>query len=417
MRLKRLLIQLSVLLCFLLMFSCGLKNEEKNNEEETSKQQEKSGKEDIKKEVSGIEKVLGGLFAKEPTAPKVDYKRFSENYKDTLEAYYRMLYLKDDDGDVIEDSMGVLEPVFGLRSDEALDKIGFALVDVSEDGVPELLIGSIEDTKGEKHYASNILALYTYSENAAQFVFGGSARDMYFLTEDSKTVFNSGSAGAMYSLFGVFELSDDGTVLSCRDCYFSQEKDETYSDIGYYHSTKGYLDKSEADELQGGSEEFENIRKKLEGKKISYELIPFSQSPFIPSQDTLVSGNIDNPVSVFYAEQIMNDYSDFDEFIADNNEYRAKLVFTTDTKVRDFRVLAVSYEGTNENDEILYQKEEIYKQDDLIPERPLIVYMTFFGSMPSYGISYLDDMGKTRTFIVYQSGLDGSVLLQEIFNG
>ena len=37
--------------------------------------------------------------------------------------------------------------------------------------------------------------------------------------------------------------------------------------------------------------------------------------------------------------------------------------------------------------------------------------MTFFGSTPHYGISFLDEKGEHKRFFIDQSGEDGSVLL------
>ena len=47
----------------------------------------------------------------------------------------------------------------------------------------------------------------------------------------------------------------------------------------------------------------------------------------------------------------------------------------------------------------------------LTPERPLVLGMTFFGSTPHYGISFLDEKGEHKRFFIDQSGEDGSVLL------
>lgn len=44
---------------------------------------------------------------------------------------------------------------------------------------------------------------------------------------------------------------------------------------------------------------------------------------------------------------------------------------------------------------------------------PLVVGMTFFGSIPHYGISYTDENGSSKQFAIEQSGDDGSILLTE----
>ena len=47
------------------------------------------------------------------------------------------------------------------------------------------------------------------------------------------------------------------------------------------------------------------------------------------------------------------------------------------------------------------------------PERPLLVAMTFFGDLPSHGISYVDQEGKTKNFLIELSGQEGSLQLTE----
>ena len=45
-------------------------------------------------------------------------------------------------------------------------------------------------------------------------------------------------------------------------------------------------------------------------------------------------------------------------------------------------------------------------------ERTILKYdVEIFGTVPKLGISYVDNKGKTRKFIVYQSGKDGLVQL------
>ena len=55
----------------------------------------------------------------------------------------------------------------------------------------------------------------------------------------------------------------------------------------------------------------------------------------------------------------------------------------------------------------------LYALDRLKPERPLVVALTFYGSTPHHGISYLDSKGKTRYFTLGESGMDGSLELTE----
>ena len=51
--------------------------------------------------------------------------------------------------------------------------------------------------------------------------------------------------------------------------------------------------------------------------------------------------------------------------------------------------------------------------DELSPDRPLLLNMTFYGLLPYYGVSYVDDSGETISYSINMSGKDGSVILTE----
>lgn len=46
-------------------------------------------------------------------------------------------------------------------------------------------------------------------------------------------------------------------------------------------------------------------------------------------------------------------------------------------------------------------------------DTPVAVQLMFMGTIPNYGISYLDGGGDFRCFALVQSGYDSSVLLEE----
>ena len=80
--------------------------------------------------------------------------------------------------------------------------------------------------------------------------------------------------------------------------------------------------------------------------------------------------------------------------------------------MKDFKVLALSITHVDEHGRAAFSTKELYALPGLRPERPLGLGMTFFGSTPQYGISFVDAQGETRRFFIAQSGEDGSVLLQ-----
>ncbi len=106
-------------------------------------------------------------------------------------------------------------------------------------------------------------------------------------------------------------------------------------------------------------------------------------------------------------------WTDCDEFTAYSGDYEVGIVFSASRTLRDFKVLSVSLEDVDEDGTPVFSVLELYTQDALTPERPLLVHTSFPGDMPTNGISYLDGDGTTRYFSVNESGFDGSLILSE----
>ena len=105
--------------------------------------------------------------------------------------------------------------------------------------------------------------------------------------------------------------------------------------------------------------------------------------------------------------------SAYDTFIASSSEPRVRMVFSVESPVKDFKVLALSATDIDANGKVIYAVDERYVQDKLTPERPLVVETVFFGSIPNNGISYVGGDGALKRFTVEISGKDGSLLLRE----
>ncbi|MDO5671322.1 MAG: hypothetical protein Q4G30_00485 [Actinomycetaceae bacterium] len=95
----------------------------------------------------------------------------------------------------------------------------------------------------------------------------------------------------------------------------------------------------------------------------------------------------------------------------------ARIVFSTDGVLRDFRVLALEYAESGGDGNgvggVNFTTQVVHRAGDLHTMHPLLVDVTFFGTIPNNGISYVDHTGKTRYFAVQESGKDGSLSLME----
>jgi len=199
-----------------------------------------------------------------------------EIYSEIIGKYYKLITTYSEDWLASDGEIGVLERITMLDTNDALETIGYTIQDISGDEIPELIIAAVSDNAGSKFFGTDLLAVYTIADGAPKLSFEGWSRNNYTLLENN-TLLNKGSNGAMYSVFGTYTLSEDGTALITNEYYFTCEKDETFEEIGIYYNTTGEWDKSASKELDISIDEFWEIYRGLaEGSVLSLELIPFS---------------------------------------------------------------------------------------------------------------------------------------------
>lgn len=333
------------------------------------------------------------------TDTNIDY---NDIYKDIKADFISLFDNTDKDFD---GAIGVSEIINQRGKNEALDVIGYAVKDLSGDNIPEFIVGVIdEDNKG-----SEILALYTVKDEKPVFVFESMTRSAYFLMNDGN-LFYQGSAGAAYSIFGSYAISENGAELICNDYWFTYEKDKTSYEIGYYHNTTGEYDKAVSEELNITEDEFFSKQSALIAKKTQTDLTPFSA--VVEKQEEQTTDAKTSRVVAMFAE----DAEAFDEyavFKVDESEYSTTILFIAEGTVTDFSFLSLSIKDVDENGKATFDTESLYKLDTLTEEKPLEVTLTFYGDSPVYGISYKDAQGVTKNYTVTISGEDGSVILSE----
>lgn len=342
----------------------------------------------------------------EEKAETVDYEAI---YKDLLDEYYVLINCPIDLDETKEGQAGITEASWIM--DDAASSIGYAIRDLSGDGIPELTIAAIPYS-GAMYPSAEVYALFTCVNEKPQFVFEGWARNLYFWLGDGR-FYNSGSNGAMYSLIGTYKLKEDGTALDCEDFYFTYEKDESYEEVGFYHNTTGVYDKAAAEEMDVSLEDFWAIDEKILEGVAPFELTPFSEYAYDGVLPEKKSADIsENPFSVYYAEDVMAET--VVEFEADKSEYQKQVLFRMDDNaiVKDFAVNKLMLTDYVDN-KMVFDEEQIYYMGDFDPAADFVLKMTFFGDTPSYGISFVDESGNTRKFAIGMSGFDGSVMLEE----
>ncbi|MBK5262792.1 MAG: hypothetical protein JJE17_09525 [Peptostreptococcaceae bacterium] len=119
------------------------------------------------------------------------------------------------------------------------------------------------------------------------------------------------------------------------------------------------------------------------------------------------------PVSADYTtDELLNQYASFDEFVQIQDEYSQRILIMVSTPVSDFKFSRINFDESNGG--VNYIEDEVlYSQNELNPEKPLVVWVSFPGTLPQRGISFVDESGKERRFVINMSGEDGAILLSE----
>ncbi len=281
--------------------------------------------------------------------------------------------------------------------------LGYAIEDISGDNIPELLIGGINMHKDGIGYGDQIFVAYTCVGDEMVMSFEGAYRSSYNYKGDGN-FFYSGSGGAMYSMFGIFSLLPDATEMKWSEYYFTYPKDETYQEIGFYCNTSGETDKSVSEELNITEDEFWEKCYDIETEAVELALTPFVEESAAKE-----------PSQLFVEYQSVASFNEdsCDFYSVEQSENSTMIVFTTDGVLQDLKLLSLFMNDIDEAGNPEYSIDEIYSYGTLESYRPLMVELTFYGDMPSYGVSYTDENGETRCFAVSVSGYDGSLELLE----
>jgi len=103
-------------------------------------------------------------------------------------------------------------------------------------------------------------------------------------------------------------------------------------------------------------------------------------------------------ISVSYAdESFFKKYQTYDSFI-DDNEYAHKIAFIPNVPVNNFSWLSVGIDF--DNDGFIYKIEnELYKVNELHPQKPLVVSWVEVGMMSAFAFSYRDKDGQKKYFL------------------
>ena len=291
--------------------------------------------------------------------------------------------------------MGVLE-MARAAGDNAVYEMGYLIEDLSGDGIPELAVGGRNGM---------INALYTLVDGKLELVFEGWYRSSYVYMGDGHFYYYGANSAAENGQ-GVFYLTKDGTELECESFLFTGLNRD--GDLDVYYNETGSWDPAESEKSDMTAEDFWALDPAGE---------PLPLTPFSGTGGGSASGS-EFPVSVQYLTEAGD--MDCDWVTLYDGDGAASLLFTTDSPVTEFTVLTLELKDFTETGAAIFSASPVVleKGVDSLPEvmtagTPVAVQLGFMGTIPNYGISYVDGGGNLRRFALVQSGYDGSVLLEE----
>lgn len=292
---------------------------------------------------------------------------------------------------------GVMELRMAAALEDAPWDVGYALQDLSGDGIPELIIGQVDSQEVNISYGKQILAVYSCLQGSPSLVLEGWARNRYYLLPDGSLI-NQGSSGAAYSCLGQYQLAPGEAELRCLDYFFTWEEN---GQVVSYHNSNGVWDpEDEASE------------------PVDLDFPRFSE---IMTEDTQL---IAMTAFAFYlmeehpslVQAYWNPYEDVENcIILSDKEYSTQIVLVAyQGAVTDLQLLSLELEDVDQEGNVKFKQTVLETIPTLEEGEPLVIQLEFGCSIPNFGFRCTDDTGVTKTYSLLQSGMDGSLLMNEI---
>lgn len=297
-----------------------------------------------------------------------------ELYKDVLDMYY---YKIKNQNWTENDNVSIL--LSGNYSDyKSLSSVGYALLDIDGNGIPELLIGD-NDSQSD----GVIIDLYTYVDDKVVYLDTTYERFGINLSKNGK-IYRYGSGGAYNNFEEECKIDEKNKVLVpiesiVFDGYYNPNSPWYYATGNYYTDSYDY----DLDKMKNISEEEAmNKRKEFENNIIGYSITLFS--------DYILQSDNDN---------ISSNAGVYDEFLK-NREYKNYIADSWTFGIpKQYSVMDIDGDGTDElliyGSEDLWEDLAIFSFNSNTQQISLIPAMNYDSDEPQQ-ISVLSAYGKIK---------------------
>jgi len=116
----------------------------------------------------------------------------------------------------------------------------------------------------------------------------------------------------------------------------------------------------------------------------------------------------------YATEEFLAKYETYDKYVEPKEDEGPPVLVALSAcvELRDFKFIELGYK--QDGDAIsFFENTVLYSCSKLMPEKPLVVAVSFPWIMPTRGISFIDESGTVRYFYLAMSGEDGSLLFVE----
>lgn len=361
--------------------------------------------------VADLQNGTGETTSADVTNPSDSDNAYEEMYSEVLDRIYNNIINGTMNEDETEGAIGVWEVTNYVSRIAGLDAIGYAIQDISGDGIPELMIGIIDRMEDEKAYGNLVVAMYTLDDNRPHFVFEGWSRNSYQAAETGKFYYY-GSGGYAYSAFGECEVEADGKNLKWNSFYFSDLDPMDFEKIYFYRNTTGEWNIEGSEKLDIQPEEFWALTEDISKNITDYEMIPLSKYRVRNPIGAAVEGALVQLVRIGYGKPWSDDDivgTFYDPAVDESQTFN----IVAQENVKDFKLLKVQVVSVDANGKPSFETEVMQEFGAVDKDKYLVGTLNFHGDSPEYGISYVDEWGNTHYYTIEISGKDGSYVMVE----
>ena len=273
-----------------------------------------------------------------------------------------------------DDFFCISAAVEGKSHAEALQSVGYTLLDIDQNGTQELVIASNAKPSDYPSCKGNMIFLiYDLHNGNPRKIVSGHYRNAWFLSRPDRELFNIGSVSAACSVHALYDYING--ELTCRDYWFSGLDEQ--GDHIFYHSFEPIPDPDRGESLSFTMDDFISHEEELAAETRRIKLTPFSAL---------------RPVTV--------------------RQEGTDMVFTVSAAVRDFTTVKLSNPKYADNG-VTFTEKPMQACGTIQPGKPVKAKMPINGDEPEYAISFTDPLGEKVKMHISISGEDGSVVLRQ----